>query len=97
MDDGYTRVQFGSLSQAEADFASAYSSLQSTISTLEGQLNAHLAAWTGDAQAAYHAAQAKWNAAMADMATVLNQLGVVVGDANANYQGTERANTGIWS
>ena len=34
---------------------------------------------------------------MADMANVVNQLGAVIGTANANYTAAERANTQMWA
>ena len=81
----YTTVMFGTMEQGQADFAATYSSLQSTVSNLDSQLRANLAEWDGAAQPAYYAAKAKWDAAMADMANVVNQLGEVVGTANENY------------
>jgi WXG100 family type VII secretion target len=92
----YTKVVFGQMEQSQADFASAYSSLQGTISTLDGQLRGSLAEWDGAAQQAYHSAKAVWDSAMADMGTVLNQLGVVIGTANENYTAAEAANARMW-
>lgn len=92
----YTRAVFGQLNQSEADFANIYSQLQETISSLDAQLRSNLAEWDGSAQQAYYAAKAVWNAAMADMSNVLNQLGVVIGVANENYGHVEAANTALW-
>lgn len=92
----YTKANFGQLEQSRADFASVYGSLQGTISTLDGQLRGNLAEWDGSAQQAYYSAKATWDNAMADMATVLNQLGVVIGVANENYTAAEAANTRLW-
>lgn len=96
MNGDYTAVQFGAMATGESDFASTYQSLQSTLSTLESQLQSSLSQWTGQAQEAYYAAKAKWDAAAADMATVVSQLGQVVGVANANYQQAESANAAMW-
>jgi len=93
----YTRAVFGSLQTGEADFASTYAQLQSTISTLDAQLRSGLAQWDGDAQQAYYVAKTKWDAAMANMATVLNNLGAVVGEAQVNYSSTEVANAALWN
>jgi early secretory antigenic target protein ESAT-6 len=92
----YTAVQFGAMQTGEADFASTYQALQSTLSTLESQLQSSLSQWTGDAQQAYYAAKGKWDAAAADMATVVSQLGQVVGVANENYLQAESANKAMW-
>ena len=93
----YTAVTFSAMSQAEADFASVFQSLQSTLSTLESELGGSLSTWTGEAQQAYYAAKRQWDAAAADMATVVNSLASVIGQANANYNSTEAANTNMWA
>ncbi|HTU72487.1 MAG TPA: WXG100 family type VII secretion target [Trebonia sp.] len=93
----YTKVIFSSMEQGEADFKQTYTALVNEVSTLESQLQGSLSEWIGSAQAAYHEAQAQWNAAMADMQQVLLQLGTVIGTANSNYQSAEAANTGLWS
>jgi ESAT-6 family protein len=93
----YTKAVFGQLEQSQADFTSTYSNLQDTINTLDSQLRTHLAQWDGSAQAAYYSAKAVWDNAMADMANVLNQLGVVIGVANQNYTAAESANTQLWA
>jgi 6 kDa early secretory antigenic target len=93
----YTRAVFGTLEQGEADFARTYSSLQTTVSDLDSQLRANLAEWDGAAQQAYYHAKSIWDAAMADMASVVNQLSAVIGAANANYRAAETANTSLWS
>jgi WXG100 family type VII secretion target len=92
----YTAVHFGTMQSAEAEFGSTYQALQNTLTTLESQLQSSLSLWTGEAQTAYYAAKQKWDAAAADMATVVSQLGQVVGIANENYGNAERANTAMW-
>ncbi len=92
----YTAVHFGAMQTAEADFAATYQALQGTLTTLEAQLQSSLNQWTGEAQTTYYAAKKKWDAAAADMATVVSALGQVVGVANENYMNAERANTSMW-
>jgi early secretory antigenic target protein ESAT-6 len=92
----YTRVVFGSMQQGAADFQRTYASLQSEIEQLESQLNANLGEWVGGAQQAYHEAQAQWNAAMANMQSVIQQLGVVISQANDNYTSAEAQNQARW-
>lgn len=92
----YTKAVFGQLSQSQADFTSIYGQLQETVSTLDSQLRSNLAEWDGSAQQAYYSAKAVWDAAMADMANVLNQLGAVIGVAHENYSNVEAANTALW-
>jgi WXG100 family type VII secretion target len=97
MTSDYTRAVFGSLAQGEADFARIYAQVQQTTQTLESQLNSSLAQWDGAAREAYGVARAKWQAAEANMAAVLNNLRAVAGEANANYQVTEASNAGLWA
>lgn len=92
----YTRAVFGSLQTGEADFASIYAQLQSTISALDAQLRSSLSQWDGEAQQAYYAAKTKWDAAMANMAAVLNNLRGVISEAHVNYSSTEAANASLW-
>jgi WXG100 family type VII secretion target len=92
----YTRAVFGSLAQGEADFARIYAQVQQTTQTLESQLNSSLNQWDGAAKDAYTVARAKWQAAEANMAAVLNNLRAVAGEANANYQATVASNGGLW-
>lgn len=92
----FTAVQFGSMAQGEADFASTYQQLHGTLTTLESQLQSSLTQWTGAAQAAYHVEKGKWDRAAADMAAVVAQLGKAIGIANENYTSAERVNSQIW-
>lgn len=93
----YTRAVFGGLQQGQADFVSIYGQLTSTVQDLDSRLRANLAEWDGQAQQAYYAAKAQWDAAMADMGNVLNQLGAVIGVANENYAHAEAANSALWA
>lgn len=96
MTGDYTRAVFGSLAQGESDFARIYAQVQQTTQTLESQLNSSLAQWDGQAKTAYAVAKAKWQAAEANMAAVLNNLRAVAGEANVNYQGVEASNASLW-
>jgi WXG100 family type VII secretion target len=69
----------------------------STVDGLDSNLRASLNTWTGSAQAAYYECKAQWDAAMADMATVVQQLGRVIDTASTNFQGAENANRQLWA
>jgi WXG100 family type VII secretion target len=92
----YTMANFGTLQQAESDFASAYSGLQSQLSDLESSLQKNLSTWTGDAQQAYWNYKSQWDQAASNCAVILQNLQGVIGDAHTNYTGAERANTALW-
>jgi WXG100 family type VII secretion target len=93
----FTKVLFGGMQTAEADFASVHQALQSTLTTLESQLQGSMAQWTGAARDAYWVEKTKWDAAAADMAAVVAELSKVVGLANENFISTENVNRGMWA
>ena len=93
----YTKAVFSSLETGASEFASTYSQLVSTVDALDAQLRSHLSSWTGSAQAAYYEAKQAWDAAIGDMATVIQSLGNVAGLANENFQAAESANTRMWA
>ncbi len=97
MSGDYTKAVFGTIGQGAADFASTYSQVVSTVDTLDAELRGSLQTWTGTAQAAYYECKQRWDAAIADMANVIQALGQVADTANQNFQAAERANTGMWS
>jgi 6 kDa early secretory antigenic target len=92
----FTRANFSQLQQSQADFSLSLRALEDTLHDLESDLQTHLAQWDGDAQSAYYVAKQQWESAAQHMALVLQQLGVVIGDAHQNYSAAERANSGIW-
>jgi len=89
----YVMANFGSLSDGQAQFTTAYNGLTSTVENLQGQLQGQLGDWVGAAQQAYHEAQTTWNQAMADMGAVITGMSGVIGAANTNYQEAERVNS----
>jgi len=93
----FTKAVFGTMDTGAAEFASIYSQLVSTVDGLDSSLRASLNTWTGSAQAAYYECKAQWDAAMADMATVVQQLGRVIDTASTNFQGAENANRQLWA
>jgi len=94
---GSINVNFGALQEAQQGIARTYSSLVSTLETLEQELNPLVNTWTGAAQQAYHEKKQQWDTAAANLSQVLNQIGQAVGQANENYQAAEQANRNTWS
>ena len=97
MSGDYTKAVFGTLDTGASEFASTYAQVVSTVDNLDSQLRSSLQTWTGAAQQAYYECKAKWDAAINDMATVIQSLGQVVDVANQNFQGAETANRSMWS
>jgi len=96
MSGDYTKAVFGTLETGASEFASTYAQVVSSVDSLDSQLRASLSTWTGTAQQAYYECKAKWDAAIADMATVIQSLGQVVDVANQNFQGAETTNASMW-
>jgi WXG100 family type VII secretion target len=96
MDADYTKAVFGTLETGSSEFASTYAQVVTTVDTLDSQLRTSLGEWSGTAQTAYYECKAKWDAAIADMATVIQSLGQVIDTANINFQGAENANASMW-
>jgi WXG100 family type VII secretion target len=96
MSGDFTKANFGTLETGASDFASTYAQVVSTVDNLDSQLRSSLQTWTGAAQAAYYECKQKWDAAIADMATVIQSLGQVVDVANQNFQQAETHNTTMW-
>jgi ESAT-6 family protein len=97
MSGDYSKAVFGTLETGASEFASTYAQVVSTVDTLDSQLRSSLSTWTGAAQQAYYECKAKWDAAIADMATVIQSMGQVVDTANQNFQGAETANRSMWA
>jgi ESAT-6 family protein len=92
----YTQAEFGTMAQAEQAFLQIYNNLTNELADLQRQLESSLQLWTGSARAAYTEAKMQWDSAAEHMGQVLNQLGVVIGQANETYQTTERQLQSLW-
>lgn len=91
------RVDFGALGTGAAGILSTYRALQGSLENLESQLAPMVANWTGEAREAYFVQKKKWDDASASMATILQQMGQAVDQANANYQAAETSNKNLWA
>jgi 6 kDa early secretory antigenic target len=94
--NGHIYVDLSTVASAEDEFEQVLHALEDQLNQLDGQLRTSLSEWTGEAQAAYHAAHAKWRAAADDMARVLAGLQRVLGTAHQNYHSARTTNVGIW-
>jgi WXG100 family type VII secretion target len=92
----YTMAQFGGLQAGEESYKQVYTSLTQRVETLDSQLRSQLAQWNGAAQQAYYVAKSQWDAAMANMSTVLMSLQGVAAEASARYPAVEAQNASLW-
>ena len=81
---------------AEDEFLQVLQALQGQLDKLDAELQASLSQWSGEAQAAYQAAHARWQAAASDMARSLAWLQGVIRIAHQNYNSAHATNIGIW-
>ena len=84
------RVNHDGLDLAAQDLSTAVREIDDRMHRLEGELAPLRSDWSGQAQTAYHAAKATWDAAIQDMRTLLAQTSQTVRQSNAEYQAADR-------
>lgn len=67
-------VQFAQLHSAATDCRTTANTMTSQLDGLKQQIAPMVATWEGDAQAAYGARQAEWDAAAADLRDLLARI-----------------------
>lgn len=93
MENGLLVVNFAALQQASADIQRALNTLGAQLDQLETDAAPLVATWTGEAQTAYEARQAKWRSASTSLQTMLRDIKLAVDDSAADYLDTEKRNT----
>jgi 6 kDa early secretory antigenic target len=93
---GEIKVTFGALDAARADVAGTANRIGTRLDELKRMLAPLVASWDGAAAEEYRTAQRNWDAAAADLATVLAQIGVALGAAHDGYRQVEQANAARW-
>jgi WXG100 family type VII secretion target len=91
------RVDFGSLNTAVADIATGVATQGERLAQLKADIAPMVATWEGGAQAAYYAAQTKWDTAWEDLTQALQAFQRSTGAAHDDYQAGETANTASWA
>jgi early secretory antigenic target protein ESAT-6 len=95
-DPNYTLANFDALRTGADNFAIAQGTLRRELDELEKDLQKHLSQWEGDAPKVYWDCKKKWDAAAADMAGIVQQLGLAVGTAHDNYMAAEKFGVSVW-
>ncbi len=90
-------VTFGELESAQSSIRTTSTTINRELEDLKNYLKPMVDTWSGDASIAYHARQAQWDQAAANLNQVLNQIGVALGTSNQNYQDGESVNMRRWS
>jgi early secretory antigenic target protein ESAT-6 len=90
------KVVFGALEAARADVASTAVRIAGRLTELERFLAPLVASWEGQAATEYRAKQGQWDSAAADLAAVLERIGVALGAASESYRHVETSNAKRW-
>ncbi len=83
-------VDHAALDLATDQLRIAVGALDERLHELTNDLAPLTEAWEGEAQAAYLAAKAQWDSAIADMRTVLDRTRVSVAQSNQEYAAADR-------
>jgi len=94
--NGHIYVDLSVVAAGEDEFQQVLNALRGQLDKLDGELQASLSRWSGDAQDAYQIAHAQWQAAASDMASSLAWLRGVLSTAHQNYQSARATNLGMW-
>lgn len=88
------QVQHGKLEQGSADVMQAAKDIEARLDQLESDLNPLRGDWNGNAKMAYDSAKAKWDQAMTEMITLLQQASQGVDSSNAEYRAADQRGAG---
>ncbi|CAA9372269.1 MAG: protein of unknown function DUF909 [uncultured Nocardioides sp.] len=88
------QVQHGKLEMGAADVMQAAKDIENRLDQLESDLNPLSSDWSGNAKLAYRDAKAKWDQAMTEMITLLQQASQGVDSSNAEYRAADQRGAG---
>lgn len=89
MTDGI-RVNHAALQQAAGDMAQASKDIDNRLEALESELNPLRNDWSGQAQATYVAAKAKWDQQIRELNSILAQASGSVTTSQQEYDQADR-------
>ena len=87
--DGTIHLSFPAMQAAEASLTHQLAGLRGRLEQLAGDLQPLVHSWSGEAQAAYIVQKQRWEAAAADLATMLGAITSALGSTTADYLATE--------
>lgn len=86
------RVNAASLSTAAVDLRTGANGIQSSLDTMDGELQQLQVNWDGDAKNSYLIAKQQWTEGMEGMRQVLALVSQLVDGANESYTTTDQSN-----
>jgi len=84
------RVNHAGLDTAAQDLQATVKEIDDRLNRLESELAPLRSDWVGQAQQAYTAAKARWDAAILAMTELLDQTGRMVQESNSEYLAADR-------
>jgi|SRR5690349_7874831 early secretory antigenic target protein ESAT-6 len=87
--NGTIHLSFPAMQAAESSLTHQLTVLRSRLEQLAGDLQPLVHSWSGEAQAAYLVQKQRWEAAAADLATMLGAITSALGSTTADYLATE--------
>ena len=88
------RVNHAGLDKAAEDLYAAVKKIDERMNRLESELAPLKSDWSGQAQAAYITAKAKWDWALQEMRDLLDQTSKTVYQSNAEYRAADMRGAG---
>ena len=82
-------VNHGGLNEVTDHLYKMVKDIDDRMNRLEGDLAPLQSEWSGNAQAAYTQAKAKWDTAIAEMMQLLNETSNTVGQSNQEYHSAD--------
>ncbi|MFH8386876.1 WXG100 family type VII secretion target [Kitasatospora sp. NPDC018058] len=89
-------VNFSNVQHVAEEMQAISQNIKTTLASLDTNARQHLAEWTSEAQSAYAAAKARWDAASADMAAQAAKAQGALTEIHAGYAQAERAGSNMW-
>ncbi|MER7699779.1 MULTISPECIES: WXG100 family type VII secretion target [unclassified Streptomyces] len=94
--DGIIDVHYSAAANAASDIQQQTKAIQSTLQSLEAELQALKNGWAGDDQTEYVKVQAQWNNAVTKMQQLLSENGVLLENVADGHKKDERRNSQMW-
>ena len=91
------RYSFGQIEALQLRIDAIQKEMNGKLDDLKAHIAPMVAEWEGSASEAYQAQQAKWDAAAAELNQILDAVGRVVGQGNADMQQVNNAAAKSWA
>ena len=91
------KVTFAALESAQAGVAATAGRMAAQLDELKRYLAPMVETWQGRAAEDYGLRQREWDAAAAELTSVLTRIGMALGAANDGYWQVEQANAARWA